>query len=34
MGRDAELVLRIDGERQVWVGGRCRTLSSGSFTWQ
>ncbi|MEO8160149.1 MAG: PhzF family phenazine biosynthesis protein [Arenimonas sp.] len=34
MGRDAELLLRIDGERQVWVGGRCRTLVEGSFDWQ
>jgi PhzF family phenazine biosynthesis protein len=33
MGRDAELLLRIDPERQVWVGGRCRTLSQGSFHW-
>jgi PhzF family phenazine biosynthesis protein len=31
MGRDAELVLRIDAERQVWVGGRCRTVSQGRF---
>ena len=34
MGRDAELVLRIDRERQVWVGGRCRTLSQGAFSWR
>lgn len=33
MGRDAELLLRIDAERQVWVGGRCRTLTHGSFSW-
>jgi len=33
MGRDAELVLRIDAERQVWVGGRCRVLSQGKFHW-
>jgi PhzF family phenazine biosynthesis protein len=34
MGRDAELLLRIDGERQVWVGGRCRVLVDGVFGWQ
>jgi predicted PhzF superfamily epimerase YddE/YHI9 len=33
MRRDAELVLRIDADRQVWVGGRCRTLTSGRFDW-
>ena len=34
MGRDAELVLRIDAERHVWVGGRCRVLVEGSFDWR
>ena len=34
MGRDAELVLHLDGQRQVWVGGRCRTLSQGRFHWR
>jgi len=34
MGRDAELVLQIDGERQVWVGGRCRVLVDGRFDWR
>jgi PhzF family phenazine biosynthesis protein len=34
MQRDAELVLRIDGERQVWVGGRCRILVDGRFDWR
>jgi PhzF family phenazine biosynthesis protein len=34
MGRDAELVLRIDDERQVWVGGRCRVLVDGRFGWR
>jgi PhzF family phenazine biosynthesis protein len=34
MGRDAELVLRLDDERQVWVGGRCRTLVHGAFRWR
>jgi PhzF family phenazine biosynthesis protein len=33
MGRDAELVLHLDEERQVWVGGRCRTLIQGRFVW-
>ncbi len=33
MGRDAQLLLAIDGERQVWVGGRCRTLVRGRFAW-
>jgi PhzF family phenazine biosynthesis protein len=34
MGRDARLLLRIDAERQVWVGGSCRTLTQGSFHWR
>ena len=34
MRRDAELVLRIDEERQVWVGGRCRVLVDASFSWR
>jgi PhzF family phenazine biosynthesis protein len=34
MARDAELVLRIDAERQVWVGGRCRVLVEGRFDWR
>jgi len=34
MGRDAELVLQLDGERQVWVGGRCRVLVDGRFAWR
>jgi PhzF family phenazine biosynthesis protein len=34
MGRDAELVLRIDAERQAWVGGRCRVLVDGAFAWR
>jgi len=33
MGRDAELLLRIDNDRQVWVGGRCRALYEGDFNW-
>jgi len=34
MGRDAELQLRLDGERQVWVGGRSRVLVEGRFDWR
>jgi PhzF family phenazine biosynthesis protein len=34
MGRDAELVLSIDAERQAWVGGRCRVLVEGAFAWR
>jgi len=34
MRRDAELVLQIDAERQVWVGGRCRVLVDGRFAWR
>ena len=34
MHRDAALVLRLDSERQVWVGGLCRTLSDGAFRWE
>ena len=34
MGRDAELVLQLDGERQVWVGGRCRVVVDGRFAWR
>lgn len=33
MGRDARLLLRLDGERQVWVGGNCETVVEGSFRW-
>ena len=33
IGRDARLALRLDGERQVWVGGQCRTVISGSLRW-
>lgn len=34
MHRDAELLLHLDAERQVWVGGRCRILSRGCFDWR
>ena len=33
MGRDAELLLRVDEDSQVWVGGRCRVLIDGRFDW-
>ena len=33
MSRDARLVLRIDAERQVWVGGQCRAVVAGTLRW-
>ena len=33
MSRDAQLLLQIDQERQVWVGGRCQTVIQGSIDW-
>lgn len=33
MGRDARLVLRIDEDRQVWVGGECQSVVRGTFRW-
>jgi PhzF family phenazine biosynthesis protein len=33
MGRDAGLRLRIDQDRQVWVGGLCQTVIQGSIRW-
>lgn len=33
MGRDARLSLRLDGERQVWVGGRCESVIVGELRW-
>ncbi len=33
MQRDAQLLLSIDGERQVWVGGGCDILVSGELNW-
>jgi PhzF family phenazine biosynthesis protein len=33
MGRDAQLTLQIDGDRQVWVGGQCQTAIRGSLRW-
>ena len=34
IGRDATLLLRIDDDRDVWVGGECRTVIEGRFGWQ
>jgi PhzF family phenazine biosynthesis protein len=33
IGRDARLSLRIDAERQVWVGGPCRSVVRGRMHW-
>ena len=33
IGRDARLALRIDADRQVWVGGECRTVIAGTLRW-
>lgn len=33
IGRDAQLRLQLDAERQVWVGGRCETLVRGHLRW-
>lgn len=33
MGRDARLVLRIDEDHQVWVGGECQSVVRGTFRW-
>jgi PhzF family phenazine biosynthesis protein len=33
MGRDAELLLEIDAQDQVWVGGLSHTVVSGSLRW-
>lgn len=34
MGHDAELVVRIDADASVWVGGRTRTVIQGAATWE
>ena len=34
IGRDATLLLRIDDDHDVWVGGECRTVIEGRFGWQ
>jgi PhzF family phenazine biosynthesis protein len=33
MARDARLQLQIDREHQVWVGGQCQSVVSGSMNW-
>ena len=33
MGHDAELILRIDADMTVWVGGRTQTVISGVVEW-
>ena len=33
MGHDAELIVRIDADATVWVGGRTHTVIDGSLTW-
>ena len=33
MGRDARLRLEIDGDGQVWVGGRCHLVVDGRLHW-
>ncbi|MBP8097900.1 MAG: PhzF family phenazine biosynthesis protein [Arenimonas sp.] len=33
MQRDAQLLVHIDPERNVWVGGQCQTVIRGEITW-
>ena len=33
MARDAQLLLHIDADRQVWVGGQCQTVIRGKLNW-
>lgn len=33
MSRDAQLLLHIDSERQVWVGGHCQNAIRGTLRW-
>ena len=33
MGHDAELIVRIDGDATVWVGGHTRTIVDGKIDW-
>lgn len=33
LGRDALLHLRVDADAQVWVGGHCASVISGSLSW-
>lgn len=33
MARDAQLLLHVDPDRQVWVGGQCQTVIRGQLNW-
>ena len=33
MSRDAQLLLHIDSDRQVWVGGHCQNVIRGTLRW-
>ena len=33
IGRDARLSLRVDSDREVWVGGQCRSVVTGTLRW-
>jgi len=33
IGHDAELVLRIDADRTIWVGGHTQTVIQGELQW-
>lgn len=33
MARDAQLLVRIDTDRNVWVGGQCQTVIRGEIRW-
>jgi len=33
MDRDAQLLLHVDADRQVWVGGQCHTVIRGKLRW-
>ena len=33
MARDAQLLVHIDPDRNVWVGGQCQTVIRGEIAW-
>ena len=33
MSRDAQLLVHVDPERNVWVGGQCQTVIRGKLNW-
>ncbi|MFZ1392646.1 MAG: PhzF family phenazine biosynthesis protein, partial [Dokdonella sp.] len=33
MGHDAELILRIEADATIWVGGQTQTVISGEVNW-